>query len=322
MERKLIGRRQFITGLGGAASLAVTGVAFARYDVREILLSSPRADSVASPPAMPAALQPEPGTRHPSLAISITVDPTSSTLIGYAEDTRDRGADLIDSLEISGQGPLSAFLNAVAPDSYAPRNTYVAFRLPATPSIPSRRATKSRPAEPDYSRCQKETFSKERCIEGIKSAHATALADVLADEASAQGTYNEDLQAFHAEFAAARTTAKRQTDELRQIALKASDAGSDITGAFLVAAENMAASNAKFRLLIAQSDLVAFGKQSSGAMNLSGVHVRVINWDARDAATAKGMMEVWAGRFRAAGASSVRFLTPAQTAITDLLEGT
>ena len=97
MERKLIGRRQFITGMGSAASLVLTGVAFARYDIGEILLSTPRDESSASPPAMPSVLQPEPGRRHPSLAISIIVDTTSSTLVEYADDAGNRAADLIDA---------------------------------------------------------------------------------------------------------------------------------------------------------------------------------------------------------------------------------
>ena len=61
-------------------------------------------------------------------------------------------------------------------------------------------------------------------------------------------------------------------------------------------------------------------RQSSGNLALDGVHVALIDWDARDSAEAGHLRQLWEARFRAAGAASVRFLSPAITAITDLLE--
>jgi hypothetical protein len=322
VERKLIGRRQFLSALAGSGALALSGVAFAPYDAAQLLLSSRRTRAMTSPTRLPSERLPEQGHRYDSLAIDTVVDTTSSTLMDYAYDARNRTADLVDSLVISGQGPISLFLNKVGPDSYAPASTLLAVRLPATPRLPGRRPTKPRPSIPDDAGCQKETFGKQRCIDSATAAYASDLCNVMADEAKAQADYENDLKVFNEELLAARFNAKRQTDQLRQCALDASDTASDIMGAFIVASQNLAATGASFRLLIAQSDLMPYGRQSAGEIELTGVHVRVIDWDVRDAAAAKHSLDLWHGRFRDAGAASVRFLTPAQTAVTDLMEET
>jgi hypothetical protein len=248
------------------------------------------------------------------------VDTTSSTLADLANDAKTRAADLIDRLFGPGQGPVFSFVNEIGPDSFAPRRGLLSFRQPPVPNQPSRRQTKARPPEPDYSACQKQTFGKQRCIADLDASYQASLSAVLADEAQAQQEYLDKLQTFDGILAAARANVKEQTDQIRALAMHPTDVASDILGALLVAGQNLASVQADFKLLLVQSDLIPFGPQSSGNLALDGVHVALIDWDARDSAEAGHLRQLWEARFRAAGAASVRFLSPAITAITDLLE--
>ena len=133
--------------------------------------------------------------------------------------------------------------------------------------------------------------------------------------------YEHRLGKFDSDFAAACSSAKEQSNRIKALEVKSTNIASDISGAFLVAGQNLASVGADFKLLLAQTDLIPFGRQSAGELRLEGVHVRLIDWDARDAVAAERLRGLWEGRFRDAGAASVRFLSPAATAVVDLLEG-
>jgi hypothetical protein len=66
MERKL-GRRQLLSALAGSGALALSGVAFARYDAARVLLSSRRTGPMTSPARLPSERLPEQGRRFDSL---------------------------------------------------------------------------------------------------------------------------------------------------------------------------------------------------------------------------------------------------------------
>jgi hypothetical protein len=294
---------------------------FSRFELGDLLISIEQNHLVPTAPDLPSERSPETGRRFSAGAIDVIVDATSSTILDYARDAMSRSADVVDSLAVSGQGPLAVFVHAVGPDSFAPSSSLLAFRIPALPALPSRRETKVRPPTPEYGTCEKETFSKQRCIEQANSAYETELKDVVAAEKEAQADYERRLAAFEAELATARSGVKQATDRLRALETKSTNVASDISGAFLVAGQNLTSIGADFKLLLAQTDLIPFGRQSTGELRLEGVHVRLMDWDARDAVAAEGLRDLWEGRFRDAGAASVRFLSPALTAVADLLEG-
>jgi hypothetical protein len=147
------------------------------------------------------------------------------------------------------------------------------------------------------------------------------LAESAAEEARVHANYEAELAIFDNSMAAARSAANAQIERLRNLPVPSSDVGSDIVGAWLVAGQNLASVRADFELVLAQSDLRDFGPASQGVLRISGVHAVILNWDVDDATEAERLEKFWAAKLREAGAASVRFLTPAQTAVADLLEG-
>ena len=170
MEKRVIPRRKFLAGLTGIVGVGAAGVGFSRFNLGELLISTGKTSSSPNAPGLPPERSPEPGRRFAASAIDVIVDATSSTIIDYAYDAKSRAADIVGSLAVSGQGPLAVFLHSVGPDSFAPTSSLMSLRTPAMPSLPSRRQAKPRPPTPDYNGCEKETFSKQRCIEKVNSA--------------------------------------------------------------------------------------------------------------------------------------------------------
>jgi hypothetical protein len=187
---------------------------------------------------------------------------------------------------------------------------------------PRRRETKPRPPEPDFTPCERKTFGKRRCEAAIAAAHATAFEEAIADEADAQRSHLTDLGGFDYALAEARAVARAKTDALRSFEVKPTDVASDISGSLLVAAANLGSVRTRVERLhlFCQSDFVPYGRQSDGILRLEGVHVTVLNWDVRDAAVGRQVRGYWEARLGEAGVASVRFLSPAQTAVANLLE--
>jgi len=320
-----ISRRRFLALSGstlGAIALASLGASEA--GIGDEFVSSQSDEVLSDYPPLPSErrLAPTVPVLKGGIAMANVFDPTSSTLADLVAHAKGLIANQVDSLVVPGQGDIYVFNNTVGRNSIDPRSSFLPFKVPATPNQPGRGETKARPAAPDAAACDSKTFGKQRCIDEVNAAYAAAMGEVIEDERAVQNEYLRALEEYDVQLSQHRASARVRTDELRAYELATTDVGSDIMGAFLVAGANL--STVRHRVerlhLFCQSDLEPYGKQSEGELDLQSVHVTILNWDVSDAVRGRELAQQWDTRLRTAGAISIRFLTPAQTSVADLLE--
>lgn len=306
--------RTLALAAGGVATLAAAPL-FTSCDIEP---ASSRASLLVAPsstPTSPVLTIPE-----TELATVVLLDATTSA-DRFAEEAKAIVSDRLASWFIPGHGGLELHLNRITSDSYDASNELFSAAIPGLPEEPVLRPTLQHPAGPDFASCKKNAFGRAACEAELTNNYNLALHEALADEEAAAVELDEATALFEELHASRLAEAEQVAEQLRSLDPGSDDRGTDLDGAFLRAAEILQASHAPKKLVIVQSDMLPWGHQSTGTLDLTNVIVLVWFYDCRedDCGARKAM---WTERFTAAGALSVQWLDPASSRVlTDLFGG-
>lgn len=291
-------------GIATLSSLALAACAPEDADPSKSLLSAPT--SIPTPIDAPT-------TPPLDRAVALVLDVTSSTRAEYLTGAEVLLADAVDNWSQPGRGGVDLVVTLINSYSYDPVNQVVAARLDGLPPVPTLRAAKVRPPQPDLLTCQKNAFNRVKCEEALVSDYNAALREALEDEQAARSDHDGAVSAYETLVQQRSAEAKKISENLRTLKLETDNTASDIWGGFLRAAEFLSASSAVHKRLIVQSDLEATGPQQSGVLDLTGIDVVVIFWDCRESQSCASRKDAATARFLASGASSVAFFDPASS---------
>ena len=301
-------------GLGAGAAAVAGFVAVAIISAKP----APPPPTFPDPPPLPAE-RPSMATGPlfpEGLGLAITPDSTTSTLLQYTASFMRKMADLVEQVGGQpGQGSITIFVVPVGAEGANPRNSALVIRLEPTSQQPTRRATKPRPAKPDFDATCMNDFNRDRCRERLLGEYTSQLSEALADERLAQEEYEAALARFDAELTEARTRAHAAAEQLRNLALTDTEACSDVAGAINLALRDLEDTPGDMaRFLFVQTDLAHnCGSSEPIAASEAGLDgVTVLFLDCGEVGSVCESREAWLrSLLTAAGAPEPKFYLPA-----------
>src|SRR5690606_33275315 len=111
-------------------------------------------------------------------------------------------------------------------------------------------------------------FGRDKCEATAVATYNTALSVVLEEERQVDAEFQSAVAEYELLVAARRSEAAAIGERILNVELGKETAGSDVQGALLRAAETLAMSKASSRIALVASDLVPYGKQQPGTLNL------------------------------------------------------
>lgn len=297
------------------AAITVCGVTITLLGVVALLVRC------APPVPDPPALEPTPGvtrmkqelTLPPTeLALTAVFDITSSA-DRYADEAKALLAAHVAQWPVPGRGALELSIQVLNSKSWDAASIVLTARLEGLPARPIKRQTMTRPAEPDFSRCNQNAFGRGKCVSELTDRYNVELRLALEDDALADAELQEAMATFEqiASERHAQATALAETIVAQN--LGRDPTASDVSGALLRASESFSGSPASRRAILIQSDFVPSGRQQPGTLALNAI--AVIGWyfDCPQASDCQVHQRSVEEKLLSAGALSVRFLDPARS---------
>lgn len=195
----------------------------------------------------------------------------------FTQDALVAVADVLPQLVAPGR-EASIHLRWIAENSYEPGAHIVKIDIPALPPAPPEPVLDPNP----FARRERERQQQE--YEASKAAYQKKVAEI-------------------------RAQIDEQADRLRQLTWAPAQ-GSDIWGCIQKGSELLGGEGERW-LLIA-SDLEQYGPQQRAGLSLSGVHVRVVFWQADIATQGEQIQQDWRAWLVDLGAAEVEFHDPSE----------
>lgn len=215
-----------------------------------------------------------------------------------------------------GRGGVDITLSVLSSRSWDAGSQILAVHLDGLPERPVRRPTLARPATPLLEACAANTFDRANCVAKATTGYNEALAKSLEDETRADVEFRKDLDAFEHLFNQRKAEAAALAERITDLDLGHDSGGSDVSGALLRGAESLQRAKAAKRVLLVQSDLVPYGKQQPGVLDLHGIDVVTFFFDCPQGIDCSAHHQANEQALLAAGAVSVSWLDPGAARLT------
>ena len=284
--------------------MSAAGCGSARKDTDPILATPTAAASVLAVTIPPT-----------TLAVQAVFDITSSA-DRFGPEAKAQLAASVAAWPAPGRGGLDVTVSVLSSRSWDAASQLLTVHLDGLPEKPVRRETLFRPQAPVLEACALNTFDRAKCTSNATKAYNTALAKALADEAAAGYELTVELTAYERLVSQRKAEAAALADRITNVDLRHDPAGSDVSGALLRAVESLRPAKATKRMLLVQSDLLPYGKQQPGVLDLTGIDIVVFFFDCPQGIDCSAHRLASEQAFLSAGAASVSWFDPAASRIT------
>lgn len=301
--RRYISSTVVLTGvvLGGAACDEFN--VDSRAPVESRLLSAPT--TAVGPVSQQPRLETE-------LAVYAIFDITSSA-DRFSLEAKAQLAASVAAWPKPGRGGLDVTVAILSSRSWDASQQLLSAHVDGLPPEPVRPTTTNRPQKPDLGECKSAPFGRDKCEATAVATYNTALSVVLEEERQAEAEFQSAVAEYELLVAARRSEAAAIGERILNVDLGKETAGSDVQGALLRAAETLAMSTASSRIALVASDMVPYGKQQPGTLNLSDTNVVVFYFDCPQGTDCTAHRQAQEALLLSAGAKSVAFFDPASS---------
>jgi hypothetical protein len=249
------------------------------------------------------------------LAVAAVFDITTSA-DRFGPEAKAFLANSLAAWPAPGRGGLDLTISVLSSRSWDAGSELLALHLDGLPERPLRRVSLPRPATPHLEACAVYTFDRGNCTAKTTTSYNEALARALDDEARAESELHTALAAFDTLLNQREAEAAAIAERITNLGLGHEAAGSDIAGALLRGAETLRRAKATKRVLLIESDLVPYGRQQPGVLDLRGIDVVAFFVDCPQGIDCGAHRKANEQALLAAGASSVVWLDPAASRLT------